>query len=151
MIIDSVENLHKYAKEIPLLLDVVAIIDNTDFHSLKEGSYTTDNSAIRYVIFEYKLTKDHDVRYETHRIETDLQLVIRGKERFQIAWSSPVKIVEDYVPDVFFVTGSEAADIQLSENQFILLLPGEPHIPCLIADNDNTDVKKVVFKLTLPQ
>ncbi len=151
MIIDSVDNLHKYAKEFPLLSEVVNIINTTDLQSLKAGSYVTHNSAIRYVIFEYKLNKDHDCRYETHRVETDLQLVIRGKERFQIAWSSPVQIVEEYVPDVFFVTGLEAADIQLSENQFILLLPGEPHIPCLIADKDKTDVKKVVFKLTLPQ
>ena len=98
MIIDSVENLQTYAKEIPLLQEVVKIIHETDFASLEKGSYSTNNDAIRYIIFDYELQKENDTRYEAHRIETDLQIVINGTEKFQIGWTTPVQIVEEYVP-----------------------------------------------------
>ncbi|NCB02601.1 MAG: DUF386 domain-containing protein [Spirochaetia bacterium] len=150
MIIDSIENLKNYVKELPLLQEVLNIYLSTDFSTLPAGKYSTKNPNIRYIVFDYVLQKEGDVRYEVHKTETDLQLVISGKEMIEVAWSQPVNIVEEYVPDIYFVTGNKALSVVLEENKFILLLPTEPHIPCLIADKNNTRVKKVVFKLTMP-
>ena len=151
MIIDSLDHVGMYTKEFPILETVCQILESTDFLALEAGKYTTQYKEISYSIVDYELTKEKDTRYEAHKIETDLQIVLKGKERFDIAWSQPVEVVTSYVPDIYFIQGDKALSVTLKENTFILLFPEEPHIPCLVADKEDRFVRKVIFKLTIPQ
>jgi len=148
MIIDSITHLHEYSEDFTYLSQVKSIIDTTDFDSLEDGDYTTKFDHIRYFISTYTLEKESQHIYEVHKKEADIQWVLSGCERIDIGWREPVNVVKEYVPDIYWVEGKESVSVSLDAGKFVLLLPGEPHAPQLIAD-ERTVVRKVVFKIAI--
>ncbi len=100
---------------------------NTDFSSLSLGRHDIDGDNVFVNMQEYT-QEEKEPAYEAHALYADIQLVLRGSERFRWGLGTLGPLQGDFRT----VTGVEnCAEFTLHENQFVVFLPGEPHAPGL--------------------
>jgi YhcH/YjgK/YiaL family protein len=148
MIIDLIENMKAYTKDIPSLKKVIAIIESGALKNIKPGQYTTDDKKVRYNVFGYETKETSAATFEVHRMESDVQILLSGKEKMDCAWPAPTETVIPYdeKKDASFVKGKVAFNLHAVPGTFVVFVPGEPHAPSLV-DEQPSQVLKVVFKL----
>ncbi len=148
MIIDRIENLSRYALLLPQLNTIISLIEGGTLHTLPLGSYTTDDPSLRYVIMRYETVLEEPELYEIHRRDADVQILLSGRERMDVADREGfVTTVEyDQSKDALFGTGRKTVSYHADTSHFVLFFAGEPHAPNLI-DSEERAVKKVVFKI----
>jgi len=148
MIIDRLENLSKYIPALPQLQHVVSILESGALLDLPLGGYTTDDPSLRYTIMSYEAEAVDERPYEIHRRDTDVQILLAGRERMDVADSESFVPTGEYSAerDIVFGDGHKIASYHADPSLFVIFLPGEPHAPN-IADGNDRDVKKVVFKI----
>ena len=117
---------------------------NTDFSLLSLGRHDIDGDSVFVNIQEY-VQEEREPAYEAHDLYADIQLVLRGSERFRWGLGIPGELKGDFRP----VTGVEKyVEFTLHENQFVLFLPGEAHAPGL-PENGPSFCRKAVVKVKL--
>ena len=113
-----------------------------DLASLSAGRHDIDGDNVFVNIQEYT-QEDKTPAYEAHAVYADIQLVLRGSERFRWGLGTPGELQGDFRP----VTGVERyVEFTLRENQFVIFLPGEPHAPGL-PENGPAFCRKAVVKV----
>ena len=100
---------------------------SADFASLSLGRHDIDGDDVFVNIQEYT-QEEKEPAYEAHAQYADIQLVLRGSERFRWGLGELGKLKGDFRT----VTGVEKyVEFTLHENQFVVFLPGEAHAPGL--------------------
>lgn len=113
-----------------------------DLASLAPGSYDIDGKDVYVMIQEYT-QQEKAPAYEAHDQYADIQLILRGSERFR--WG--LGEAGELKGDLRTVTGVEKyVEFTLRENQFAVFLPGEPHAPGL-PENGPASCRKAVVKV----
>ena len=86
-------------------------------------------------------------QFEAHRRYIDVQCILSGEEKIEVAPADSLRITRDYDEDadILFGDGEGEACI-LRAGQAIVLLPEEAHKPGLCLDAP-APVKKAVFKV----
>lgn len=148
MIIDVLDNMERYINAVPNLKKVLEIISRTDFHTIPDGQYTTDNPNVRYNVFSYATDVMFSEKAEFHNKEIDVQILVDGNEKMDL---SPVCIGRELVPyseekEAGFVQNIGIVSYMATSGFFALFFPGEPHATSLRLEKPS-NVKKVVFKL----
>jgi len=148
MIIDRLENLAKYTPALPQLQHVVSILESGALLDLSLGSYATDDPSLRYTIMSYETELAEMKAYEIHRRDADVQILLAGRERMDVADSESFVPTGEYSAerDIVFGDGHKIASYHANPSLFVIFFPGEPHAPNL-ADGEGREVKKVVFKI----
>ena len=88
MIIDTIENIEKYAASFPQLRAVAAVLRSGKAETAMTGSYTTDDASVRYSVSEYQTRTKGTKGYETHRHAADVQFIVSGEEIIDICEKS---------------------------------------------------------------
>ncbi len=97
------------------------------YASLPVGNHAIAGEDVFVMIQEYT-QQEKEPAYEAHDVYADIQLVLRGSERFRWGLGLPGGLKGDFRS----VTGVEKyVEFTLRENQFVVFLPGEPHAPGL--------------------
>ncbi len=150
MILDQISQMKNYVSTLPALQHVIDILESGKLDSMELGNYTTEHKNLRYNLFTYKTEKAVASEYEVHRKEADVQILLKGHERMDIASRSMLTATKAYDEDKDFFMGT--AEKQLSyhakQDSFVVFFPGEPHAPNLI-DETSSQVLKVVFKILM--
>ena len=148
MIIDKLSDLRRYVPALPDLEIVCSILESGVLKNQSFGSYKTDNPKVRYNLFTYHTEKIESDIYEIHRKEVDVQILLSGFERMEIASKDGLETVREYDTDkdALFSKGKKAVSYHADTSTFALFFPGEPHAPNLV-DAAPTEVVKVVFKI----
>ncbi|MGI5173147.1 YhcH/YjgK/YiaL family protein [Treponema sp. OMZ 840] len=147
MIFDTLENLPKYIPFVDGLEKVLYCLQNDNLAEKAPGSYTTDDKRVRYNIGEYD-TSAEGKRFEKHRLDTDVQVVLKGKEKMDFTFNPSCGAYGDYdeQKDVELADGKSLLSLEASTKDFVIFFPGEPHKPGLPAGSSEK-VKKVIFKI----
>ena len=150
MIIDTIENIEKYAASFPQLRAVAAVLRSEKAGANTAGSYATDDASVRYSVSEYQTRAKGTKGYETHRHAADVQCIMSGSEIIDICENTGMKARSEYDAenDIQFFDGELAVSYIAKPGKFIVLFPGEGHEPCISVKNPET-VRKIVFKLAL--
>ena len=115
-----------------------------DFASLSLGRHDIDGDNVFVNMQEY-IQEDKTPAYEAHAVYADIQLVLRGSERFRWGLGDLGELKGDFRT----VTGVEKyVEFTLKENQFVVFLPGEPHAPGL-PENSPAFCRKAVVKVKI--
>ncbi|AEV30403.1 uncharacterized protein, YhcH/YjgK/YiaL family [Sphaerochaeta pleomorpha str. Grapes] len=148
MIIDQISEMHRYIPLLPALGKVVEIVESGILDSIALGQYTTDDERVRYNVFTYGTKQDFPGEYEIHRREADVQILLQGSEKMDIAKRTALTetMAYDEKNDALMASGASLVSYHASDDTFALFLPGEPHAPNL-TDSTFCEVKKVVFKI----
>ncbi len=147
MLIDRIPEQGKdfifdYAKLGPNFAAAVRLLRTADFDAMPLGRNDIDGDKLFVLMQEYTQEEKEPV-YEAHDRYADIQLLLRGSERFRWGFGAPgplkgdLRMVEGVEPYVEFV---------LRENQFAVFLPGEAHAPGL-PEKSGGACRKAVIKV----
>lgn len=148
MVIDQLANAHHYRPLGPRIARVLDFLLNTDPSGLELGRHEIEGDNVYALVSEYVSKRQEEGRWEAHRRYIDLQCVGIGQERVGYA---PVGQLTpepyDDVKDIVRLAGS-GEFLTLGPGQFMLLWPGDAHMPG-IAAGEPTSVRKIVVKIRL--
>ncbi|MEP7110700.1 MAG: YhcH/YjgK/YiaL family protein [Ferruginibacter sp.] len=148
MIIDSLDNAHKYFAVHPLFEKAFAYIGSVDLAVIEPGKYEIDGDSLR-AIFSNKTgmsAAESILKFECHNQHIDIQLCIKGKET--IGWkprSSCLAQKGEYNPekDVLFYSDAPDTFFGLTDGQFAIFFPEDVHAPMI----GEGEIMKVVLKV----
>lgn len=150
MIIDSLDNAPKYFAVHPLFEKAFAYINGVNLATTAPGIYQIDGDNIRAIFSNNKgVTVAESIQeFECHNQHIDIQLCIKGKERFGWKPRTSCKAPKggySFEKDVLLYDDKPDTYFELTDGQFVILFPEDVHAPMIAAD-ENT-IQKLVIKV----
>lgn len=149
MIFDKVKNLSRY-KEIPNLNLILDFIRDKDLSDLPEGDIEIKGKELFVKVLRYFPKLAEERNFETHKIYTDVQIIVKGVEKIQITNKENLKeeIEDKKNREDFqlFTASGDISEIIAKESNFVVFFPGEPHKPSCTYQKSDKPILKVVFK-----
>jgi YhcH/YjgK/YiaL family protein len=148
MIVDLLSNSHLYAGLNPRIDRAFAYLRQTDLAALEPGDYAIDGKNIFARALTYTTRVPENGVWEAHRLYIDLQVMVQGAER--ICYAPLNRLAPgayDEAKDFLRLSG-EGDSVTLPQGSFMLLWPGDGHMPCLAVGGPEP-IKKVVVKIAV--
>jgi len=150
MIIDTIQNAHKYFSVHPLFEKAFDYVKATDLATVEVGRADIADGLKAIISNKKGMTAAESIaKFECHNNNIDIQLCITGVET--IAWKPREKCVAtkgEYNPEKDVLFYDEAPDMyfQLTDNQFAIFFPEDVHAPMIGGDEE---IKKLVIKVKI--
>jgi YhcH/YjgK/YiaL family protein len=148
MIVDTLANVQLYRGLNPRIDRAFEYLRTTDLAALAPGDYEIDGKDIFARSLTYTTRVPENGVWEAHRRYIDLQVMVQGAERVCYA---PLSHLEqgtyDEAKDFLRLSG-DGDLVTLPAGSFMLLWPGDGHMPCLAVDAPEP-IKKVVVKIAV--
>jgi len=148
MVCDLLANAHLYGALGPGIARGLQFLTDTDLGGLAPGKHEIDGKRLFALVSDYTPKPLAEGRWESHRRYLDLQYVVSGVERMGVA---PIDRLAagDYDADRDMLWLSGAGDfLTFGAGQFMLLWPGDAHMPGVEAGVPG-QARKVVVKIAL--
>ena len=134
MIVDMLSGLGDYASSNPRFAKAAAYLQAADLESLAEGRYEIDGSDVFMTIVESALRDEADAPLEAHDRYADVQIVVRGTERF--GWKNRAGCKPDRNGyradrDIVFFTDRPSGFVTLSAGTMAVFFPSDAHAPLI--------------------
>ncbi len=124
---------------------------NTLLPTTKDGKYEIEGEEIFAIVMSYNTIQREDAVIESHQKYVDIQATIRGVEGFECFCTDTLTIKTPYdaTKDITFYEKNAICHsrIHVAEGYFVMFLPHDAHMPCLMVDNKEAYIKKVVVKI----
>lgn len=148
MIIDRLENAHKYADTHKGFAESFAFLQKAVAENLPTGRYEIDGDNVFAFIQEYNSKTES--AFETHKNFIDIQFVSSGVEVIEVADISKMTESIPYNPekDVTFYEDYDKASVSIIEaGAYGIFFPWDAHKPGLALNGNPDAVKKIVVKI----
>ncbi|MBZ9577540.1 YhcH/YjgK/YiaL family protein [Patescibacteria group bacterium] len=151
MIFDTINNLSKY-KSIPNLDLIVDFIKDKNLLDLSESEIEIKgrNLFVKALRYFPKLAEERN--FETHKIYTDVQIIVKGVEKIQITnkenLKEEIEDKKDREDFQLFTASGDISEIIAKESNFVVFFPGEPHKPSCVYQKLDKPIMKLIFKTT---
>lgn len=126
MIVDHLRNIQRYACLGENYAKAAEFLMNTDLNALPLGKTVIDGERVFANLADNYLDREV-MTWEAHQKYTDIQLILRGKERF--AWADRASYGPLQGDFQACYPEDEPLSFALEEGWFVIFLPGEPHSP----------------------
>lgn len=150
MVLDHLDQIHKYVSLHPLFAKAVDYIRSTDLNALEVGKFDIDGSNLRGIVSDkHGVSADESTaKFECHNAHIDIQVCIRGRER--MGWkprSTCIAPRGEYnaEKDVLFYDDKPDMFFGLTDNQFTIFWPEDVHAPMIGEEM----IKKLVIKVKI--
>lgn len=150
MIIDTIQNAHKYFSVHPLFAKAFDYIKSTDLANAEVGKSDIAEGLKAIISNKKGMTAAESIaKFECHNNNIDIQLCIKGVET--IAWKPREKCVSqkgeyNTEKDVLFYDDAPDMYFQLTDGQFAIFFPEDVHAPMIGGDEE---IKKLVIKVKI--
>lgn len=134
MILDTMDNIVKYAGISPNFETAVRWLQETDPEALEPGRTDIDGEKVYAVMSENRLEPKEPV-FEVHRRYADIQIILRGREGFRYGRKGK-ELSGKPENDVWFCEADRQVPFELEEGGVTVFLPGEAHAPGLYPEKD---------------
>lgn len=145
MIIDTLDNLGKYAALNTLFSDVVEFIKANDLNTLEAGKHMIKGADLFVNIQDAKGKTKEQAKIETHRRMIDIQIPLSCPETF--GYTPLCSLPDAEYNDEKDITKYEGlADTYFTcrPGEFALFFPQDGHAPC-VAETET--IHKAIFKV----
>ncbi len=147
MVVDTLDNLEKYASLNPLFAQAIDFLKNTDLNALEAGSKTQlcGNDLVVNVAQTNPKTKEA-AKLETHNLFIDIQIPLSGVEVMGYTPGNecvPADAAYNAEKDITFFEGLAQDYIAIKPGMFAIFFPQDGHAPGIT----ETGVKKVIVKI----
>ena len=150
MIIDTLSNSEKYNSIHPLFAKAFEYIKSQNLSTIEDGKSEIDGDNLRAIVSNKKgMTAAESIaNFECHDKHIDIQLCIKGKEKF--GWKPRGDCKEqkgEYNPekDVVFYNDTPDMYFDLNDSQFAIFFPEDVHAPMI----GESEIKKMVIKVKI--
>jgi biofilm protein TabA len=149
MVLDRLAHAGLYAALGPRIAQGLRFLAESDLAGLAPGRHEIDGKRLFALVSEYAPKPFEECRWEAHRHYIDLQYMVSGLERMGVAPIDRLVVAETYQEerDIMWLSGS-GDFVSFGAGQFMLLWPGDAHMPG-VAANAPVMVRKVVVKIAL--
>ncbi|MCK9281898.1 MAG: YhcH/YjgK/YiaL family protein [Melioribacteraceae bacterium] len=150
MIYDLINNSDLYLAINPNLEKAFDFLRKKDLFALEIGKHEIDGENSFALVSEYKSKDLLNGRWEAHKNYLDIQLILKGKEKFGFSnLKEMTAVTAEYSVenDIMFFEG-RGNFLELTAGYFVMVFPGDSHMPGIDAD-EKTDVRKIVVKVKI--
>ncbi len=146
MIIDTLENLKKYAAVNPLFEKVVAFIAENDLNSLEAGKHEIVGKDLFVNITTTKGRTPEEAVIETHNNMIDIQIPLNATETFGYTQRDRLpEAAYNAEKDITKIPGLAAESYVTCEpGMMAIFFPQDGHAPCI---SGTPEFKKAIFKV----
>lgn len=152
MIYDTLTNAQLYFRDHPVMLRALAHAADFDMKTA-DGRYEIDTKGAYLMVSSYQ-TKAADQRpFEAHQQFIDVQVVLEGQERADVAVAEKMEIVQPYSQDndcVLLKAPDHYSSIILKPGYFAVFFPQDIHRPGCSLDKPSS-IRKLVFKIPVTE
>lgn len=146
MLIDTILHTSAYDRLDAGLREAIQFLQSADLARLTCGRHPIDGDRLYAVVSEYRTKLREEGRWEAHRRYLDVHVIASGIEAIGYAAAGALETVEEEPErDLVWLRGSGDI-ITLLPGEFLVVWPGEGHMPGL-AIGEPEVVKKVVVKV----
>lgn len=148
MIWDTLENLQRYEQALPALAEALRFARTVDSDQ-PEKKFDLRGEDMYAMVSTYETLPVKITAFEAHRKYADVQMVLQGRERIDVADLTCLEEEEAYNADrdvAFYECHSEYSTLAMTPGLFVLLLPNEAHRPGLQLTGPEP-VRKLVIKI----
>jgi YhcH/YjgK/YiaL family protein len=150
MIIDTLSNSEKYYSVHPLFEKAFDYIKSQNLATIEDGKFEIDGDNLRAIVSNKKgmTAAESAAKFECHDKHIDIQLCIKGKERF--GWKPRSECKEqkgeyNAEKDVVFYNDTPDMYFELTDNQFAIFFAADVHAPMI----GEGEIKKMVIKVKI--
>ncbi len=151
MIYDDLSNIDLYCKKGDLLWKAVQYAQNFDL-SQPDGEYEVNGRDLYAVVVSYDTEPAEKRRFESHNRYFDVQIVISGQERDDVAVGiQSLSVSDPYDPDkdlVFYDQPNDFLSFPLIPGRFAVYYPNDAHRPNCDLDG-TSQVRKICMKVRI--
>lgn len=150
MIYDKICNIENYLGLSKNIDNALLFIKNNDIKTLRKGKTVIDNENVFVNHFEYNTVEEsEDTLFENHIDYIDLHVVISGEEFMAVTSTERLNEVKKILSeDSVIYSGNSDVKLPMTNELFLMVYPGEAHLPKLIYKN-SCKVDKLVFKIKI--
>ena len=150
MIFDKICNIKNYKginKNLDIAIDSIA---RREYIKGISGKNLVQEEEVFFNVQNYITKNKEECFFETHKDYLDIQLVMFGEEKIGVTEIEKLKLDKEYDKERDLETQKGEPEIvfEMNENNFLILFPGEPHMPG-IKNNENIEIKKIVYKIKM--
>lgn len=147
MVVDTIENLEKYASLNPLFAQAIEYLKSTDLNAIETGTKVELKGKDLVVNFaEAKPKTKEEAKLETHNKFIDIQIPLSATEIMGYTPGNecvPADAPYNAEKDITFFEGLAADYITIKPGMFAIFFPQDGHAPAI----SETGVKKVIVKV----
>lgn len=144
MIIDTIENLSKYASLNPLFGKVAEFIAQNDLLKLEVGKYEIEGKDLFLNRALAKGKTKEEARIESHNLMIDIQIPLNVPEAMGYTPRQELPECEyNDVKDITFYAGLAKEYVTIYPGQFVIFFPQDGHAPCV----SEVEIEKAIFKV----
>jgi biofilm protein TabA len=150
MITDKIEHLHRYA--VPKTEQILKFIADHDCARLPDGEIEILGRELFVKVMSYTPKPATENRFETHRVNADVQYIVSGAEIMQIVRLKDLEPLTDYDPKgdyQFYKSSATTSDFIVMSGEFAVFYPAQAHRPSCLYEGHKGQVKKLVFKVKI--
>ena len=128
--------------------EAVKYLESLNFDELEQGKIVV-NDDFFVLVQSYETKLPEQMRYEAHKKYVDIQYIVEGKEKIEIAPVSIMEVEEPYSEEkdvAFFKPQKQAATAVLTKGGYVILYPEDAHRPGVCV-GEITKNKKLVGKV----
>lgn len=151
MILDTLDNSARYESMGEHFAQAFALLRTGNLAAKEAGTYEVDGKRLYYMVQQYNTKPSDERRFESHKIYADVQVVMSGREVMGFTGETGLNVqapYEDAKDIMFFRTPTDYTRLKMKAGDFVVLFPGEAHMPQCQWDGP-TQILKVVFKVML--
>lgn len=146
MIVDTLENLEKYASLNPLFAQAIEFLTSHDLNAMEVGKTELKGKDLFVNVAQAKPKTKEEAKLETHRDFIDIQIPLTGIEVMGYTAAKdcvPADAPYNAEKDITFFEGLAQAYITVKPGMFAVFFPQDAHAPGITPDG----VKKVIVKV----
>jgi biofilm protein TabA len=151
MILDRLEHSARYDCLGRRFAKAFELLRTGNLTAKEAGNYEVDGRKLYYMVQNYNTKPKEERRFESHRLYADIQVVLTGREVMGIAQPAGLEVQTPYdeAKDImFFATPADYTELKMGGGEFVVLFPGEAHMP-QCQWGGPAQVSKVVFKVLI--
>lgn len=146
MVVDTLDNLNKYASLNPLFAQAIQYLQSADLNALEVGKVVLKDTELVVNIAQTTPKTKEEAKLETHNEFIDIQIPLSGVEVMGYTAGKdckPANAPYNAEKDLTFFEGLADDYITVKPGMFAIFFPQDGHAPGI----SSTGVKKVIVKV----
>lgn len=153
MILDTMANAARYQALSRRFAKAFDLLQQGDIAQKEDGKYEVDGDELYFMVQSYLTKPVEERRFESHRRYADIQAIFAGREAMGYKKTEGMESQTPYDESkdiMFFATPESYTNLQLESGEFVVLFPGEGHMPQVQIEGPS-QIRKVVFKVLVSE
>jgi len=137
----------------PSIRQAMEVLQGLDFTSIEPGKYEVDGNRMYYMVQESTTRDRQGLKAESHRSYMDIQYIVSGEEKIGFARLTDEQVITDDLLEsgdaLLYEDLHDEMELVLKAGNYAMFYPADIHRPGWRVNEEDSPLKKIVFKIKL--